>query len=115
MKTYDQLQVIEFLSRADSYGAGVDDVKKIETHISVVFLAGKRAFKLKRAVKYPYLDFSTLELRHNTCMAEISVNRRTAPGLYKGVVALTADESGALSIGGEGEVVEWLVEMARFN
>jgi uncharacterized protein len=115
MKTYDQLQVIEFLSRADSYGAGVDDVKKIETHISVVFLAGKRAFKLKRAVKYPYLDFSTLELRHNTCMAEISVNRRTAPGLYKGVVALTADESGALSIGGEGEVVEWLVEMVRFD
>ncbi|MBT4934939.1 MAG: AAA family ATPase [Rhodospirillaceae bacterium] len=115
MKTYDQLQVIEFLSRADSYGAGVDDVKKIETHISVVFLAGTQAYKLKRAIKYPYLDFSTLELRHSTCMAEVSVNQRTAPGLYKGVVAITLDESGALSIGGEGDIVEWLVEMARFN
>lgn len=115
MKTYDQALVIEFLSRADSYGAGIDEIKKIETHISVVFLAGERAYKLKRAVKYPYLDFSTLDLRHNVCLAEVSINRRTAPGLYKGVVAITLDESGTLSIGGEGDVVEWLVEMARFD
>ena len=80
MKTYDQALVIEFLSRADSYGAGIDEIKKIETHISVVFLAGERAYKLKRAVKYPYLDFSTLDLRHNVCLAEVSINRRTRRG-----------------------------------
>ncbi len=115
MKDYDQSRVIEFLSRADSYGDGDGPVTKIETHISVVFLVGLRAFKLKRAVKYPYLDFSTLELRRRMCDAEVAVNRRTAPDLYKGVVAVTVSESGALSIAGDGETVEWLVEMVRFD
>jgi hypothetical protein len=115
MKEYDQSRVIEFLGRADSYGDGRASVKKIETHISVVFLVGSQVFKLKRAVKYPYLDFSTLQLRHQMCEAEVSVNRRTAPDLYKGVVAVTLDASDALAIGGDGEVVEWLVEMNRFD
>ncbi|NQU56141.1 MAG: AAA family ATPase [Rhodospirillales bacterium] len=115
MKDYDQSRVIEFLGRADSYGDGGEPVKKIETHISVVFLVGPRAFKLKRTVKYPYLDFSTLELRRQTCVAEVSVNRRTAPDLYKGVVAVTRSDDDVFSIAGDGEVVEWLVEMERFD
>jgi len=57
----DQQAVIAFLSEPSSYGPGVERVEIIETHVSLVFLAGDRAYKLKRAVKYPYLDFSTAE------------------------------------------------------
>lgn len=115
MKDYDQSRVIEFLSRADSYGDGGECVKKIDTHISVVFLVGARAFKLKRAVKFPYVDFSSLALRYRNCLAEVAINRRTAPGLYKGVRSVSLDTNGNFSIGGKGEVVDWLVEMARFD
>ncbi|MBL6931429.1 MAG: AAA family ATPase [Rhodospirillales bacterium] len=87
----------------------------METHISIVFLAGDRVFKLKRAVKYPYLDFSTLEQRRQFCQAEVAINRRTAPSIYKGVVPVTYCEADGFTIGGQGDVVEWLVEMARFD
>ena len=55
----DQQDAIAFLKDPASHGEGVDRVETIETHVSLVFLAGDRAYKLKRAVKYPYLDFST--------------------------------------------------------
>jgi len=111
----DQSEVVRFLSRPKTYGAAVTTVDTVETHISVVFLAGTRAFKLKRAVKYPYLDFSTLELRRTYCEAEVAVNRRTAPSLYLGVVAIVRTADGGLHLGGEGEIVDWLVEMLRFD
>ena len=110
-----QAEAIAFLSRPGTYGAGVAGVRRIETHISVVFLAGDRAFKLKKAVRYPYLDFSTLEKRRAACEAEIAVNRRTAPMIYRRVVRLSRGPGGSLSLGGEGAPVEWLVEMARFD
>src|SRR5437660_2514771 len=78
-----QDDVIAFLRRPESYA--LDDnaeVETAETHISIVFLAGARAYKLKRAVKFPYLDFSTPEARHAACEAEVVLNRRTAPQLY---------------------------------
>ena len=78
----DQSEVIEFLGAPPSYGAGINRVERIETHCSIVFLAGERAYKLKRAVKYPYLDFSTAELRKAACETELALNRRTAPELY---------------------------------
>jgi len=78
----DQHDVIDFLSTPSSYGAAVERVDVIETHASLVFLAGDRAYKLKRAVKYPYLDFSTAERRRVACEAELMLNRRTAPKLY---------------------------------
>jgi uncharacterized protein len=115
MKGYDQAPVIGFLSQPESYGGGVDAVETIKTHISMVFLAGDRVLKLKRAVKYSYIDFSTLALRHHYCEAEVSLNRRTAPDLYKGVIAVTQNNQGELALEGEGDVVEWLVEMARFD
>jgi aminoglycoside phosphotransferase family enzyme/predicted kinase len=113
----DQGEVIGFLSRAESYahGAGGGPVERIETHISIVFLVGARAYKLKRAVRYPYLDFSTRDLRRAFAEAEVAVNRRTAPGLYLGAVPVTRAADGRLALGGEGEPVEWLVEMARFD
>lgn len=110
-----QSSVINFLSRPESYGGDVTEVDKVETHISVLFLAGDRVFKLKRAVEYPYLDFSTLDRRRRYCEAEVVVNTRTAPSLYKGCIPVTRSDDGSLFLGGGGEVVEWLVEMSRFD
>jgi uncharacterized protein len=80
--TGDQRDVIDFPSRPSSYGAAVERVDIIETHVSLVFLAGERAYKLKRAIKLPYLDFSSAEQRRAACEAELALNRRTAPHLY---------------------------------
>ena len=65
------------------------NVDRIETHASVVFLAGSRAYKIKRAVKYPFLDFSTLEKRHRALLNELALNRRTAPQIYLEVIPIT--------------------------
>ena len=90
-------------------------VERIDTHASVVFLAGPFAYKVKRAVKYPFLDFSTLAKRQAACLNELRVNARTAPQLYLEVVPVTLDESGAFRLGGEGEAVEWVLRMRRFD
>lgn len=110
----DQSDVLEFLSRPETYGSA-DPVERIDTHISAVFLTGDRAFKLKRAVRLPYLDYSTAAARRRFCHAEVRVNRRTAPALYQGVVAVVRGPDGRLRLGGEGEAVDWLVEMTRFE
>jgi aminoglycoside phosphotransferase family enzyme/predicted kinase len=93
----------------------VTTVDRIDTHCSSVFLAGDRAYKLKRAVKYDYLDFSTLDLRRKACEAEVSLNRRTAPGLYLGVLSITRQADGHLAIAGTGRPIEWVVHMVRFS
>ncbi|MEX2452199.1 MAG: AAA family ATPase [Rhodospirillales bacterium] len=111
----DQASVIAFLASPETFGSEVDEVDRIETHISLVFLAGDRVFKLKRAVKFPYLDFSSADLRREACENEVRVNRRTAPDIYLGVVAVTRSGSGRLALGGDGEPVDWLVEMKRFD
>lgn len=111
----DQSETIAFLSASATYGQGVTAVERIDTHISIVFLAGARAYKLKRAVRHSYVDFSTRELRRAACDAEVRINRRTAPELYLGVVAVTRGVDGSLELGGGGPVVDWLVEMARFD
>jgi aminoglycoside phosphotransferase family enzyme/predicted kinase len=90
-------------------------VKRIDTHAASVFLAGERAFKIKRAVRFPFLDFSTLEQRKTACEAEIAVNRAFAPQIYLRVVAVTRAADGALALGGGGAPVEWAVEMRRFD
>jgi aminoglycoside phosphotransferase family enzyme/predicted kinase len=112
---HDQEQVIAFLSRGSTYGGESVDVERIDTHSAIVFLAGERALKLKRAVRFDYLDFSTPDLRRDACMAEVSVNRRTAPGLYRGVSPITREPDGSLAIGGQGAPVDWVVEMSRFD
>jgi uncharacterized protein len=94
---------------------GGRQVKRIDTHAASVFLAGERAFKIKRAVRFPFLDFSTLEKRKAACDAEIEVNRAFAPQIYLQVVAITRAADGALALGGAGEPVEWAVEMHRFD
>ena len=108
-----QAAVIAFLSRPEAFG-GAGPVERIDTHGAIVFLAGDRAFKLKRAVRYPYLDFSTLEKRRAVCEEELRLNRRTAPELYLGVRSVNRLADGSLGFG-DGEPVDWLVEMRRFD
>jgi len=90
-------------------------VEVIETHVAQVFLVGDLVYKLKRAVKFPFLDFSTAEDRRVACENEVGLNRRTAPSLYRGVTAVTRDADGRLAIAGDGEPIDWLVEMNRFE
>jgi hypothetical protein len=111
--TADQREVVEFLASSSNHAGA--PVERIETHASIVFLAGRRAWKLKRAVRYDYLDFSTAERRHAMCEAEVRINRRTAPMLYRGVVPVTRERDGSLAVGGSGTPVDWLVEMSRFD
>ena len=108
-----QQAVIDFLGRRATHGGA--PVKRIDTHAASVFLAGPRALKIKRALRFPFLDYSTLAKRKAACAAEIEVNRPYAPSIYRGVVAITREADGALAIGGKGEPVEWAVEMARFD
>jgi aminoglycoside phosphotransferase family enzyme len=109
----DQHDAIAFLSDPSSYGGG--DVQRLETHISLVFLAGARAYKLKRAVALPYLDFSTVEKRRDACAAELTLNQRTAPQLYLETRAIVRHADGGLGWGGDGEIVDWVVAMRRFE
>ena len=87
---------------------------RIDTHISHVFLTADRVCKLKRAVQLPFLDFSTVELRHRACLAELDANRALAPGMYLGAEPIIAIGEGNYRIGGPGEPVDWVVVMKRF-
>ena len=110
-----QDEVIAFLRRPGSYA--LDDnaeVETVETHISIVFLAGTRAYKLKRAIKFPYLDFSTPEARRAACEAEVALNRRTAPQLYLEVREISRRSDGSIGWG-EGAPLDWVVVMRRFD
>ena len=115
MGSPDQQEIIAFLSRPETYGGRAAGIDRIDTHISAVFLAGTRAYKLKRAVTFPYLDYSSLDARRAACLREVQLNRRTAPWMYRAVIAVTREPDGRIALGGAGEPIEWLVEMARFD
>jgi aminoglycoside phosphotransferase family enzyme len=105
---------VKFLARGDAYSPSVPEVTCHETHMSQVFLAGDRVYKLKKPVRFPYLDFSTLGRRERACRAEVKLNRRLASYVYRGVTPLVLSEQG-LAIGGQGEIVDWLVVMDRLD
>ena len=90
-------------------------VHRIDTHAAAVFLEGARALKIKRAVRFPYLDYSTLAKRKAACDEEIKVNRPFAPQIYHRVVPITQNADGSLSIEGSGPPVEFAIEMTRFD
>jgi uncharacterized protein len=113
MLVCNQSDVVTFLK--DLLTSQGTEVELISTHASLIFLAGDRAFKLKRAVQYPYLDFSTPEKRFASCEAEVELNRRTAPHLYLGVRTITREVDGSLILGGTGPLVDAVVEMRRFG
>ena len=112
MITEDQTAIVEFLASASTHGGQTVDC--IDTHASCIFLAGPRAYKLKRAVRFDYLDFSTSERRRLFCEAELRLNQRTAPSIYRRVVSVTREPDGSLALNGSGVAIEWLVEMNRF-
>jgi aminoglycoside phosphotransferase family enzyme/predicted kinase len=106
----DQERVLDFLGRP----SGRQDTQRVDTHGSIVFLRPDRVYKIKRAVRLPYLDYSSLDKRKHACEEEIAINRRFAPEIYRGVVPITEGAAGP-EIGGKGNVIEWAVEMARFD
>jgi aminoglycoside phosphotransferase family enzyme/predicted kinase len=111
----DQTQAVEFLSRGASFGLPNETPKRIDTHISIVFLIGDRVFKMKRAMKLSFLDYSMLAERERLCRAEYDLNRRTAPALYRGVRRLTRAADGGVEWDGQGALIEPVLEMTRFD
>ena len=111
--TQDQSAVVAFLEDPLTHGGATSE--RIDTHAAMVFLAGDLAYKLKRAVWFPFLDFSTLDRRRAACDAEVRLNRRTAPEFYLGCRPVTRQANGTLALDGDGEAVEWLVVMRRFD
>lgn len=109
----DQSEVVDFLA------SRLAPARRVDTHGAVVFLSGERAYKLKRAVKFPYMDFSTAGRRAAMCAAEIDINRQLAPEVYLGVAPVRRGRDGGLELGEPGEpcadAVDWLVVMRRFD
>lgn len=112
---------LQFLRTAEAYGAAGQHLECIETHMSWVFLVGKQVFKLKKPVRFPFLDFTTLRSRAFFCHEEVRLNRRLAPDVYLGLMALQWREGGFALLSeaqlsdasAPGETVDWLVWMRR--
>jgi len=104
---------LALLRNPESYPEKPARIDSIETHMSWVFLTDTTAYKLKKPVRYDYLDFSTPALRRRFCEEELRLNRRLAPSVYRGVVPITSGPAGELHIDGTGHAVDWLVEMRR--
>ncbi len=106
-----QTEVVRFLDG----GAGIaSEAKRIDTHGAIIFLIEDMALKMKRAVKYDYMDLSTLEKRHTLLEREFELNQRAAPSIYHEVIPVTRDADGAFALDGDGDVVEWVLSMRRF-
>jgi aminoglycoside phosphotransferase family enzyme/predicted kinase len=105
--------VFAFLADPATHGGRA--VKRIDTHAASVFLVGERALKVKRAVRFPFLDYSTVARRKSACEAELQINRSFAPGIYRRVLAITREADGRLTLDGSGTPVEWALEMRRFD
>ena len=112
-RTTDQSKLVAFLASPDAFDG--QSVARIDTHISHIFLVGDRSYKLKRAVTFDFLDFSTIAKRETACRREVEVNKRFAPSLYLGIVPVTQAPNGDFRVNGEDQVVDWLVEMVRFD
>lgn len=101
------------LSSPDAYPHAAPAVRVIQTHISFILLAGEYAYKIKKPVDLGFVDYSTLEIRRAMCVEEVRLNRRLCDGVYLGVVPITREGGGAVRVGGQGEVIEYAVQMKR--
>lgn len=90
-----------------------EPIRFMQTHVSYVLLTGDYVYKLKKAVNFGFLDYSTLEKRHHFCQEEIRLNEKGAGSLYLGVVPLT-QQGENFAIEGDGETVEYAVKMRQF-
>lgn len=104
---------VALLRQTGSYPDHPQVVEVIETHMSWVFLTLDFAYKLKKPVRYDYLDFRTLAARKHYCEEEVRLNHRLAGSVYLAVVPLALNASGAVQLDGEGTPVDWLVKMRR--
>ncbi len=109
----NQSAVIAFLQSSAAH-PGVGPVETIKTHGALVFLDSDTALKMKRAVRYDYMDLSTLALREQMLRRELALNQPVAPKIYHDVVPVTQDAEGRLAVDGQGKVVEWVLRMWRF-
>lgn len=109
----DQSGVLSFLADPSTYGLD-EPVIRIDTHSAAVFLAGEHVYKVKRAVHFPFMDFSTLEKRRAACESEIAVNKGNAPEIYLGAVPISR-ENHQLKLGSGSKIVEWAVHLRRFD
>lgn len=108
---YDQTNVIRFLEKGAGRGS---TATRIDTHGALIFLIGDEAFKIKRAVKFDYMDLSTPEKRHALLDREFELNKPAAPSIYRDVVPLVRKPDGELALDAIGEVLEWILLMNRF-
>jgi len=106
-------ELIAALNKPDAYPHPVDSVDFLQTHISLLFFAGDRVYKIKKPLDMGFLDYTTLEQRKHFCDEEVRLNSRLAPETYLGVVGLTRDDSGQIHVEGEGETIEYAVQMKR--
>ncbi len=113
MEPQSQAETLALLASPATHG-GVKP-ERLDTHISAVFLAGERVYKLKKAVHLPFVDFTSLAARQAACAAELAINGPAAPDLYFGVTAVTRGPDGALALGGGGDPVDYVVVMRRFD
>jgi len=110
-ETYDA--IVRALAEPSFYPHRPARVEHVQTHISHVFLAGSYVYKLKKAVRFPFLDFSTLERRRYFCAEELRLNRRLSPAVYLDLVPVVRTGDGGLALGGDGELVEPVLRMRR--
>jgi len=104
---------VAFLRRPEAYPERPGHIDVVETHLSWVFLGPTHVYKLKKPVRHPFLDLTTLEARRRNSEREVTLNRRLAPDVYLGAVPLVLAHDGCLILQGQGEAVEWLVRMKR--
>jgi aminoglycoside phosphotransferase family enzyme len=107
----EQKQVVEALMTPEAYDEDPNGIKLVQTHISYVFLTKNLVYKVKKAVNFGFLDFTTLEKRRFYCEKELELNRRLCKDMYLEVVAI--NKSDVIKIKGEGETVEYAVKMKR--
>lgn len=110
---FDQSHVFAFLANPATHGLS-EPVIRIDTHGAAVFLAGEDVYKIKRAVRFSFMDFSTLDKRRWACERELAVNKANAPNFYLGLIPISRDGSN-LKLGEGGTIVEWAVHMRRFD
>ena len=112
--SWRQRGTVAFLADPKSYGDGTDKVTQVATHCSVVFLVGDHAYKLKRAIRFASVDYTTRLRRAQACQAELVLNRRTAPAMYLGVRTIVRAPDGTLGFDGPDQPVDHVVVMRRF-
>ncbi len=108
-------ELVEMLSDPRSYAERPSQVTVCETHISWVFLTDRHAYKLKKPVRFDFLDYGTVEARRRACDDEVRLNRRLARDVYLGVEPVTSDTAGKPRLGGRGAAIDWVVKMRRLR